>query len=120
MTTPRLQQDPAEGSRDIVERELARQSAKDRSAKGAKGGKHKPGNTVAAEDLKRLLGDIDDDKIVEILDLEPTIAEVEEAVAWCLGESDVMGSARKPLRGKAARIFEILNAGDEDEMYPPP
>jgi hypothetical protein len=71
--------------------------------------------------LKRLLGDTDDDKIVEVLDLEPTIAEVEEAVAWCLGEDDILGKERKPLRGKAARIFEILNADDEaDEIYPPP
>lgn len=47
-----------------------------------------------------------------------SIADLEIALAWAEGESDVMGEERRPLAGQALRIYEILMA-DSDEWDAP-
>ena len=69
--------------------------------------------TVA--ELRRIAGDIDDVTAANILSLEPTIEEVELAIACAEGRSDARGNGPWPLTGKAAEIFEILVAGAEEE-----
>ena len=49
------------------------------------------GAQATAEDVKRVIGDIDDPKVLEILDLEPTIVELEEAVVGAAGDADSLG-----------------------------
>ena len=97
MMTPHVLQEPAEGSRETAEHELARQSRR------------------TPDDAKRLLGDADESKIAEILAIQPTIWELEQAAIWHRGDGDVLGKSGRTLSGKAARIFEILSADDEDE-----
>ncbi len=46
---------------------------------------------ATAEDVKRVIGDIDDPKVLEILDLDPTIVELEEAVVAATGDADSLG-----------------------------
>lgn len=108
MTPPQILQDPAEGSRETVEHELARQS------------RRPPGESdsepATADDARRLLGDADDSKVAEVLAVQPTIWELEQAAIWHRGDGDALGKAGYPLSGKAARIFEILAVDDEDEM----
>jgi hypothetical protein len=65
-------------------------------------------------DLLRILGDVDERKVMEILALRPTLAEVEEAVFWIEGSGDLIGKAGHPLTGIAAEIFEILTADQEE------
>lgn len=72
---------------------------------------------VSQTDLKNIVGDIDDDKIIAILELQPTLAELEEAAVWATGDGDVLAKEGRPLAGVAAEIFEILTA---DEEEPPP
>ncbi len=67
------------------------------------------------DDAKRLLGDTDERKIAEILAVQPTIWELEQAAIWHRGDGDVLGKAGRPLSGKAARVFEILAADEEDD-----
>jgi hypothetical protein len=74
-------------------------------------------NLISHEDLLRIVGDVDEDKLLAILALRPTIAEVEEAAAWTIGSGDVVDRAGHPLAGIVAQIFEILTA---DEEEPPP
>jgi hypothetical protein len=105
--TPHVLQDPAEGSREIVEHELARQSHRPDDARAAQ--------TATSEDAKRLLGDTDARKIAEVLALQPTVAELEQAAIWHWGEGDLLGKTGHRLSGKAAQIFEILAADDEDD-----
>jgi hypothetical protein len=69
---------------------------------------------MSRADLTALLGDIDDDKFAEILRLDPSLSDIEQAVIWARGEGEVLGKSGHPLLGKAARIFEIVTA-DEDE-----
>jgi len=108
MTTPRILQEPAEGSRETVEHELARQSRRPRGESDSA--------PATLNDAKRLLGDTDERKIAEILAVQPTIWELEQAAIWHRGDGDVLGKAGRALSGKAARIFEILAADEEDEI----
>jgi hypothetical protein len=73
--------------------------------------------TVSRNDLERLLGDIEDAKLIAILALEPTLAEVEEAAIWTAGDGDVLAKSGHPLTGVVANIVDILTA---DEEEPPP
>lgn len=68
-------------------------------------------------DVRRVVGDIDDGKALEILALQPTTEELEEAVTWALGNGDLLGKKGHSLSGKAAMIFDILTAEEEE---PPP
>ncbi len=75
------------------------------------------GPAAAHDDLRRIVGDIDERKALEILALRPTLAEVEEAAAWAAGDGDILAKSGRPLTGIAAEVFEILTA---DEEEPPP
>jgi hypothetical protein len=64
--------------------------------------------------LKHMVGDIGDDKLIAILGLSPSKEEVAEAVKWADGEADMTSSGQEPLSGKVAAIFEILTSDIED------
>ncbi len=64
-------------------------------------------------DVVRLLGDMSDHKVVEILETGATIEHLEEAAAWLSGEDDIMGEARIPLKGVAASVYQILIRDEE-------
>ena len=70
-------------------------------------------------DLIHLVGDIDDARLVQILSLDPSVTDVEEAVLWAAGEADELAKEARALTGKAAAIFEILAADLEEEPPPP-
>jgi len=73
------------------------------------------GSAVATDaDVTSILGNIDSDKLLEILSLRPTIAEVEEASMWLSGDADVFG-ANEPVKGNASHIITILTAEEEEE-----
>ena len=65
-------------------------------------------------DIISILGNIDSDKLLAILSLRPTIAELEEASMWLSGDADVFG-ANKPVKGNASHIVTILTAEEEEE-----
>jgi hypothetical protein len=51
--------------------------------------------SAGRDDLRQILGDIEDAKILKILALMPTLADLEEAAAWAAGDGDVLAiSAR--------------------------
>ena len=60
------------------------------------------------DDIKRLLGDLDDHMIAEIENMELSISELEEVSAHLAEETDVMGELRKPLTGRALRVYDLL------------
>ena len=74
---------------------------------------------VSRADLVHLVGDIDDVQLTQILSLEPSMADIEEAVLWIDGEADELAKSGRALTGKAAAIFEILAADLEEEPPPP-
>ena len=89
--------------------------------------RHTPKNSKEAtldtrlghDEIARILGSLhdpgDDSKVAAIEATGATSDELEEAVAWAQGESDVMGEARRPLTGVVARLYDILTADQFDE-----
>jgi hypothetical protein len=69
---------------------------------------------VGHDDITSILGEIDQSKVIEIISLQPTIADLEEASLWLSGDADVFGAV-PPVKGKASRIVTILSAGEEEE-----
>jgi hypothetical protein len=72
------------------------------------------------EDLTRILGDLDDAEIVEILTLHPTVSEVEQAALWAAGEGEILATQGHTLSGVVAEIVDIVTADEEDEEGPRP
>jgi len=73
--------------------------------------------TVGRDDLVRVLGELDETMIIEILDLKPSLNELEQAAVWAAGDGDVLAKQGHPLAGVVADIVDILTA---DEEEPPP
>jgi len=71
------------------------------------------------EDLHRILGELDDVKATAILDLKPSVAELEEAALWATGAGEPLGKEGRPLAGVVAEIVEILAPEEEDERRAP-
>jgi hypothetical protein len=71
------------------------------------------------QQLRHLLGDIDDAKAAQILALQPTPEELEVAVLWADGKEDIVATRGHTLSGKTARIYEVLTAGEEEDEPPP-
>ena len=69
---------------------------------------------ATADDVARILGNLDPTKMLPIMALRPTVAGIEEASIWLGGDRDVFG-AGLPLKGIASRIVTILTADEEEE-----
>jgi hypothetical protein len=72
--------------------------------------------TIDQHELKTIVGNIDETQLVDILKLQPTLAELEEAVAWASGDGDIVGKEGHPLTDKVSAIVDILTTEDEDEV----
>ena len=58
--------------------------------------------------------DIDPVKLLEIISLRPTLADIEEASVWLAGDADVFG-AGEAVKGVASDIVTILTENEEEE-----
>jgi hypothetical protein len=65
--------------------------------------------TSTRSDIQHIFGPIEDHLASEILELRPTLADLEVAAAYAAGMTDVMGEVRRPLSGNAARIYDIVS-----------
>jgi hypothetical protein len=75
---------------------------------GTFGSKQRPA-TLA--EIRRMVGDIEAVKLEAILATGATLGQIEEAMAWASGESDVMGGQlARPLSGPVAAVYEILSS----------
>lgn len=63
---------------------------------------------LSAKDIRDVVGDIDDLKAAAIADMDPSIEELEEAVAWAQAESDVMGELERSSNAVVAALYELL------------
>ena len=77
------------------------------------------GQGLNHDEIARILGALHDPaadiKVAVIQATGATRDELEQAVAWARGESDVMGEERIPLSGVVARLHEILTADQFDD-----
>ena len=73
---------------------------------GAHGTARRPA-TLA--EIRELVGDLEAAKLEAILATGATAGQIEEAMAWAAGESDVMGGElERLLAGPVAVVYEIL------------
>jgi hypothetical protein len=66
------------------------------------------------DDVKNILGELDETKMLQIVELRPTVAELEAASIWLGGDPDVFEPG-EPLGGVASQIVTILTADEEQE-----
>ncbi|MGH6952878.1 MAG: hypothetical protein ACREGL_01750 [Alphaproteobacteria bacterium] len=85
---------------------------------GRRGPARRRSGRLTREDVIHVAGELDDLKLGRILATGATMAELEQALAWSQGESDVMGDARQRLTGRVAELYEILAAEEEFEEEP--
>jgi hypothetical protein len=69
--------------------------------------------SATREDVRRLFGDIDAHTAAEIVGSGASLAELEEVAAHLAAETDVMGEARRPLTGRALRLYELIRAQEQ-------
>ena len=72
------------------------------------------GKAATNADITGIMGPIDSDKLLQILSLHPTVAEVEEAAMWLSGDPDVFG-VNLP-KGNVSDIVTILTVEEEEEQ----
>jgi hypothetical protein len=60
-------------------------------------------------EIRGIVGDVEAAKLEAILATGATPGQIEEAMAWAAGASDVMGGdLARPLAGPVAAVYEIL------------
>jgi hypothetical protein len=78
---------------------------------------NQPQDLATSDDLRRILGELDDPKVLEILELAPTVADVEEAMTCLAGNDDVLAEEGHRVSVVARRIVEIVTAGEEEDEH---
>jgi hypothetical protein len=68
---------------------------------------------ATTDDVARILGNLDLSKMLPIMELRPTIADIEEASMWLGGDRDVFGPGL--IKDIASQIVTILTADEEEE-----
>ena len=69
---------------------------------------------VTAEDVVSVCGRMGDAKVTAIVDAKPSYEDLEEAAAWLADEGEPLREMARPLTGKAAIVYQILES-DLDE-----
>ena len=74
---------------------------------------------VTRADFHRVLGSLEDPKIIDILKLNPTVEDLEQAAMCAAGDHDVLAKDGHPVSDVAVRVAEIIAADEEDDEPPP-
>lgn len=74
-----------------------------------------PTRLATAEDVRHVLGAIEDITIAQILAVQPTYQELAEAAIWSRGDGDLAAREAKDLSAAALGIASILVEEDEGE-----
>ena len=61
------------------------------------------------------MGELDDPKVIEVLELNPSVEDLEEAAICLAGDHDVLAKSGHHVSATASRVVEILTAEDVDE-----
>lgn len=65
---------------------------------------------VTAQDVAEVCGEIDDAKVTAILKTNPSYEDLEEAATWLADEGEPLRRMARPLAGKAAIVYQILES----------
>jgi hypothetical protein len=67
---------------------------------------------ASVDDVRRILGYITESQCFDILELNPTLGDVQQAASWVCGDGDILAKNEYPQSGVIAQILDIL-ATDE-------
>ena len=70
---------------------------------------------VTAEEIRRMVGDVDDAVISSIERTGATVAEVLQAVQWFRGAGGLEDEAGHVPHGRVRAVYEILQAEEPEE-----
>ncbi len=70
---------------------------------------------ASTEDVRRIFGDLDRAKVLDIMSLRPTTLDLEQASMWLSGDTDIFGPDA-PLQSPAGDIVAILIADEQEEQ----
>lgn len=73
---------------------------------------------ATSEDVRRIVGDVDDTVVVEILSNRPTVSDLTEAAIWVHGDGDLKAREDKQLSAAATAVAEILTREEEELIDP--
>ena len=104
MSSNVAQSDPAEGSREVVESELARQQPR--------GGAAQRQVALTSADIIAVIRDADDHLVAALLNTGATLAEFTEAVSWLSDDQAARKAGRSPPSGRAGRVLDLLKELD--------
>jgi hypothetical protein len=71
-------------------------------------------HSVAADDVRHIVGNVTDDTLSAVLKCVPSVAELEVVASYLRGEGAQVDRAGHPMTGKVAQLYDILNA---DALY---
>jgi hypothetical protein len=69
---------------------------------------------TSAAEVRHLLGPLTDAAVAEILRIGPSLEEVQVAARHMEGAGDLVDRSGHTLSGRAAKVYEILSAEDDD------
>ena len=70
--------------------------------------------SAASVDIRKILGDLDDAKVADILALKPSLADLEDVAICMAGDHDVLAKSGHHVALTAARIIELLAEAEEE------
>ncbi len=73
-----------------------------------------PHRRATPEDVRHMLGDIDDTFVAEILASQPLLRDLNDAALWWRGDGDLIAREHRELSASALAIVETLSRADEE------
>jgi hypothetical protein len=114
MTKDFTRAEPAEGSRDVIERELARREVRNAKSKQRQGSARRGAEApLRSEDVATELRDADDHLIAEIIATGASLRDFTEALAWINDDDAVLEAGGAPPSGRAGEIVRLLRQADD-------
>lgn len=72
-----------------------------------------PHRRATPEDVRHMLGDIDDAFVAEILASQPSLRDLNDAALWWRGDGDLIAREHRELSASALAVVETLSRADE-------
>lgn len=73
-----------------------------------------PNRQAVSDDIRRLLGSLEDRTIVEILSLKPSLEDLAEAALWRRGDGDLITGSHRQFSAGAQAVIDILAQSEEE------
>lgn len=71
------------------------------------------GRTATADDVRHVVGQLEDLEMAHILSLQPTYRELTDAALWARGDGDLAARESRDLSAAALAVANIIAGADE-------